>query len=495
MPNKQIHELQPASSLTTEDLVAVSTANGNLTRQAALKDIPVQPALVDTVARSATDRAIDTLTVKDFGAVGDGSADDTTAFAQALSSPAMAIIIPAGRYRLTAPLSVPAGKRICGQGKHVVELIGETSSAAVTLQRGAEGESRTSLEHLSINTVGGGACVVGVGQEISLSDLQLFGGSATQWAIDLVDSRGARLENMSIGSAETGFLGNGIRWRNDDPIANPSNFGDATVVGIDIHLGSPNTDAIHLAGANGGLINNVLIAHARISAPQGGGTPLPNTLGIRLDSTVRSTFIGISLESIDHGIRESGTSNALGASVGNQYIGVSAINVGTAYDDSNASIGRSVQQRTFVGCDNFPATAGLNDGDSIIPAGLWLQSFVSGENAVRLRCFTGHELIIDDGAESGSLSLDVGGSSPRLAPKQAGLLTRLYVGRGSTPNNNTMRDVTIEPVLRLAPRDSENPGATTGQFVYADGVNWDPGRGEGFYAFERGQWRKLAYES
>ena len=45
--------------------------------------------------------------VKDFGAVGDGLADDTTAFLKAVANTSYgAILIPAGRYRLTQRIEI-----------------------------------------------------------------------------------------------------------------------------------------------------------------------------------------------------------------------------------------------------------------------------------------------------------------------------------------------------------------------------------------------------
>ncbi|MEO1018543.1 MAG: hypothetical protein AAFY56_12755 [Pseudomonadota bacterium] len=313
--------------------------------------------------------------------------------------------------------------------------------------------------------------------------------------MDLVDANNVELSNIRVGGVGTNvFFGNGIRWRNGDPAHNPSNYGNGLLQAIDIRLGNSDVVGIHLQGESSRLITNVLLEKVRVSAPMAGSTPFVGSVGIKLDSCVRTTLQSVDLEALAVGVQEFGISNGLGACVANQYIGVYAINVTTSYVDSNATVSRSVQQRTFLGCDNFPATVGLDDGDTVVPAGFWLQSFVYGENAVRLRCFSGHELILDDGEEPGSLGFDVGGSSPRIAPKQTGNVVRLYLGRGSSPTNNTMRDVTIEPVLRLAPRDSQNPATTTGQMVYADGVNWDPGHGEGFYFFERGSWRKVMYE-
>lgn len=44
--------------------------------------------------------------------------------------------------------------------------------------------------------------------------------------------------------------------------------------------------------------------------------------------------------------------------------------------------------------------------------------------------------------------------------------------------------------LNLQPQTSA-PGGTNGDIVYADGTNWDPGSGAGFYGYEEGTWVKL----
>ncbi len=42
------------------------------------------------------------------------------------------------------------------------------------------------------------------------------------------------------------------------------------------------------------------------------------------------------------------------------------------------------------------------------------------------------------------------------------------------------------PPLAAAPAKPEN-----GVIVYADGTNWNPGSGEGFYGYQAGAWVKL----
>lgn len=66
------------------------------------------------VARTAQDKLRDIISVKDFGAVGDGVADDTDAIQKAINAGASstimggrAVYLPAGEYKVTSPLVIP----------------------------------------------------------------------------------------------------------------------------------------------------------------------------------------------------------------------------------------------------------------------------------------------------------------------------------------------------------------------------------------------------
>ncbi len=71
---------------------------------------------VGAVNRSMNDKMTDVISIRDFGAMGDGVSDDTSAVAQALHAHD-AIYIPTGIYRITNTISVGFGKRIYGAGQ------------------------------------------------------------------------------------------------------------------------------------------------------------------------------------------------------------------------------------------------------------------------------------------------------------------------------------------------------------------------------------------
>ena len=74
------------------------------------------------VQRTVENKLKDTVSVKDFGAVGDGVADDTAAIQAALNSTTSTgavttVRFPAGTYKITSQLNVPALASIVGDGQ------------------------------------------------------------------------------------------------------------------------------------------------------------------------------------------------------------------------------------------------------------------------------------------------------------------------------------------------------------------------------------------
>ncbi|MBP2293087.1 glycosyl hydrolase family 28-related protein [Azospirillum rugosum] len=68
------------------------------------------------VRRPIREKLADAVSVKDFGAVGDGVVDDTIAIQAALTS-ATAVHVPPGTYRITNTLTVAYGKTLVGAGQ------------------------------------------------------------------------------------------------------------------------------------------------------------------------------------------------------------------------------------------------------------------------------------------------------------------------------------------------------------------------------------------
>ncbi|MEO0965231.1 MAG: glycosyl hydrolase family 28-related protein [Planctomycetota bacterium] len=74
------------------------------------RSLPVDPSL--TVLNEAN-----------FGAVGDGKADDTAAFEKAIAGQGSVVMVPSGTYRITRSIKLPKGKRMIGYGETRPEIV------------------------------------------------------------------------------------------------------------------------------------------------------------------------------------------------------------------------------------------------------------------------------------------------------------------------------------------------------------------------------------
>jgi len=99
------------------------------------------------VARTLQDKMREVVSVRDFGAVGDGVSDDTAAFTAAIAA-ARVVLIPAGTYRLTSTITLTRfSSSLVGAGgkNETFLLIDHTDGPGVTIAQG-----QCALEGLTI---------------------------------------------------------------------------------------------------------------------------------------------------------------------------------------------------------------------------------------------------------------------------------------------------------------------------------------------------------
>ena len=160
MARKKISQLESATDVTASDLIqivdvedsdmAVSGTNKKATAQLLANELGKLTnvtATGSTTARSLVNRFADVVNVKDFGAVGNGVADDTAAFSNAIAASNF-IVVPSGTYRLTSTITLnKSGHSLIGiGGKNTTILsIDHTTGPGVTLA-----QNQCVMENLTI---------------------------------------------------------------------------------------------------------------------------------------------------------------------------------------------------------------------------------------------------------------------------------------------------------------------------------------------------------
>lgn len=82
------------------------------------------------VIRNVRDRLRDTVSVKDFGATGNGTTDDSAAIQAAVSANAGEVYFPAGTYLVSQPIQIPPNVSLRGAGKGATIIQGGTNISA-----------------------------------------------------------------------------------------------------------------------------------------------------------------------------------------------------------------------------------------------------------------------------------------------------------------------------------------------------------------------------
>ena len=117
-------EAPPAGTNNIEVVISVTIANVE-TDASLVSYYPTEATVTPTTVES---KLRETVSVKDFGAVGDGVTDDWSALQTAIN--AGAAYIPAGTYRVTQPIILPSNAKVRGAGinKTIIksEVIGDS---------------------------------------------------------------------------------------------------------------------------------------------------------------------------------------------------------------------------------------------------------------------------------------------------------------------------------------------------------------------------------
>ena len=141
------------------------------------------------VNRTINEKLQDFVSVKDFGAIGDNSTDNSTAFQNALNSGVTTVFIPNGEYKLNTTVNIPEGVSIIGEGaKTIIRPIAVNA-----------------FLFLASNYIG----------NVKIANFTVLGDTATQFAFKYESLAagnrvtGVLFENLTIGNLLPGYF-NGL---------------------------------------------------------------------------------------------------------------------------------------------------------------------------------------------------------------------------------------------------------------------------------------------
>lgn len=175
------------------------------------EDIVFTPAGTGAVPRTVQAKLRDTVSVRDFGAVGDGVANDTAAIQAAINAtPSGAtLLVNPGNYRLTAELTIPRPMRLMATAGGAQLSMATTNTNHIRIGDGTlatrNARLNVSIEGLTFAPASGvtaftsGACIrVQYGAFLVIDDCDFFGSDGTNklWnAIELDRCEDSRITN------------------------------------------------------------------------------------------------------------------------------------------------------------------------------------------------------------------------------------------------------------------------------------------------------------
>jgi hypothetical protein len=185
----KISDLASISVLTGAETFPL--VQGGVTKRAILNELPFLQSGTDAITRALRDKVREAMSVKDFGAVGDGTTDDTAAIQAAIDALASTtyptngatLYFPPGTYVTTSAITIPSKSvTIYGYGA----TLSTTASIAFDLGQDsyitdfAEGYYKIHINGLRILPATGGTGIRNKAiRNFHLQDVSIFGGATS----------------------------------------------------------------------------------------------------------------------------------------------------------------------------------------------------------------------------------------------------------------------------------------------------------------------------
>jgi hypothetical protein len=300
------------------------------------EEVVYDPPYPSAVPTNVEARLAQTVSVKDFGAVGDGTTDDTAAIQAAFNSGFKNILIPQGTYRITSTLTISGnGYRIVQAGNLAATLLKDFSGTTIAWNAGeviwenccinGQGTTYTGANQVGILVgVGGGysstlfnpriwnigsACVRF--EQDSGSAFKIIGGllepiPTTQAAIDHMSSTDTGPKSRIITGVQSGNVLIDFAYMETTLVSNcVTNFlrygsttKKASVVGCRIQNGAAGT--ININGTDNLLVGNTIAGYVDVTTFATNTTVMSNLFaagagignsGNKADATIDQTNV------------------------------------------------------------------------------------------------------------------------------------------------------------------------------------------------------------
>jgi len=319
MADVRISALSPAASVATNTVVPVVRSGASVTEKATLEQVSdavldaasFLQAGADAVARAPEAKLREFVTPWDFGAVGDGVADDTAAWAAALATGKTVHEPVGGTFRITSGLTLATlGQRVIGAGPYKTTIQPEGSFDVFTITNAGNG-----VEHLRLLCSGqtGGRVLV-FDQAVNSHVNRVVAVSPHNFAY-VYGNNNVTIANSLVGTARGDYT---VKWFGD---GNGPGAGKGTILHLTNFIASGDSSDKPIGMDMDGNVGSLFINNAAFLSGHGYGFRARNTSGGSNPVLVEAN--NLTVEFTDYGIYiEAGSAfeftntYSLGAAVG-----------------------------------------------------------------------------------------------------------------------------------------------------------------------------------